>query len=122
MASKRKRGVITLEKSSKSLHRYERQGKSQRVVADHFEVPKSTVGNIRKNKENIEKHVTASANPAFTKKCCIVRDAHFQKLDKACYLWFQQQRAKSAPVSSIGARESNRVFPFPLSRGRRKLF
>lgn len=89
MALKRKRGVIFLEK--KLEIRYERQGVSQRVVADHFGVPKSTVGYIWKNKEKIEMHVTASANPAFTKKPCIVRDAHFQKFDKACYLWFQQQ-------------------------------
>ena len=28
-----------------------------------------------------------------------MRDAHFEKLDKACYLWFLQQCSKGAPVS-----------------------
>ena len=76
-----------------------RQGRSQRAVADGFGVAKSTVGDIWKNREKIEIHVSASTNPAFAKKRCIVRDAHFHKLDEACYIWFQQQRAKGAPVS-----------------------
>jgi hypothetical protein len=29
----------------------------------------------------------------------IVRDANFEKLDQACYLWFLQQRSKGAPIS-----------------------
>ena len=28
-----------------------------------------------------------------------MREAHFEKLDKACYLWFLQQHSKGAPVS-----------------------
>ena len=59
---------------------------------------KWTVGDIWKSREKIE-IVLASANRAFAKKRCIVRDAHFHRLDKACYLWFQQQRAKGTPVS-----------------------
>ena len=98
MASKRKRSVMSLEKKLDIIAEV-RQGKSQRAVADRFGVAKSTVGDIWKNKEKIETHVTASANPALAKRRCIVRDAHFQKLDEACYLWFQQQRAKGAPVS-----------------------
>ena len=40
-----------------------RQGKSQRAVSDRFGVAKLTVGDIWKNKDKIEMHVTASANP-----------------------------------------------------------
>ena len=38
-------------------------------------------------------------NPSFAKKRCIVKDANFEKLDKAVYTWFIQQRSKCAPVS-----------------------
>ena len=48
-----------------------------------FDAAKSTVGDIWKNREKIERHVSASANPAFTKKHCIMRDVHFHKLDEA---------------------------------------
>ena len=33
------------------------------------------------------------------KKRCIVKEAYFEKLDKALYTWFIQQRSKGAPVS-----------------------
>ena len=98
MASKRKRSVMSLEKKLDIITQ-RRQGRSQRAVADGFGVAKATVGDIWKNREKIEIHVSASTNPAFAKKRCIVRDAHFHKLDEACYIWFQQQRAKGAPVS-----------------------
>ena len=34
-----------------------------------------------------------------------MREAHFEKLDKACYLWFLQQRSKGAPVSGPELKE-----------------
>ena len=97
MASKRKRSVMSLEKKLDIIADL-RQGKSQRAVSDRFGVAESTVGDIWKNKDKIETYVTASATPTFAKRRCIVRNAHFQKLDEACYLWFQQQRAKGAPA------------------------
>ena len=85
MASKRKRSVMSLEKKLDIITQI-RQGRSQRAVADGFGVAKSTVGDIWKNREKIEIHVSASTNPAFAKKRCIVRDAHFHKLDLASHL------------------------------------
>ena len=85
MASKRKRSVMSLEKKFDIITQI-RQGRSQRAVADGFGVAKSTVGDIWKNREKIEIHVSASTNPAFAKKRCIVRDAHFHKLDLASHL------------------------------------
>ena len=82
MASKRKRSVVSLEKKLDIIAQI-REGKSQRLVAEHFGVPYSTVGNIWKSREKIETNVTASSNPAFAKKHCIVRDAHFQSLHEA---------------------------------------
>ena len=83
MASKRKRSVMSLEKKLDIITQI-RQGRSQRAVADGFGVAKSTVGDIWKNREKIEIHVSASTNPAFAKKRCIVRDAHFHKLEHQC--------------------------------------
>ena len=45
---------------------------------EFFDVVKLTVGDIWKGREKIESHVSASANPAFIKKHCIMRDAHSQ--------------------------------------------
>ena len=64
-----------------------------------FDIPKSTVADVWKAQEKIERHVSASDNPLFAKKRCIVKEANFEKLDKAVYTWFIQQRSKGAPVS-----------------------
>ena len=80
MASQRKRTLITLEKKLQVIAEVQ-NGKSQRLVAETLGVPKSTVSNIWKERETIEANISASSNLSYAKKCCIGRDAHFQKLD-----------------------------------------
>ena len=82
MASKQKRNVLSLERKLNIIAQV-RKGKLQRAVAKHFDAAKSTVGDIWKNREKIERHVSTSANPTFAKKRCIMRDVHFHKLDEA---------------------------------------
>lgn len=96
--SKRKRNVITLEKKLEIIEEL-KKGKSQRCVSDIYNIPKSTIADIWKSKEKIEQHVSASDYAQFAKKRCIIREAHFEKLDQACYVWFLQQRSKGAAVS-----------------------
>lgn len=91
----RKRKVITLEKKLAIISELSK-GKSQRFVSD---VAKSTIADIWKVREKIMLHVAANDNPSFAKKRCIIKQPHFDKLDKACYMWFMQQRSKGAPVS-----------------------
>ena len=43
------------------------------------QVPQLPIFGRREKK--IEAHDSASSNPSYAKKCCIVRDVHFQKLD-----------------------------------------
>ena len=58
------------------------------------------LGDIWKDREKIEKHVTASDCPSLAKKRCIVRDA---KLDQACHVWFLQQRQHHSQRGATGA-------------------
>ena len=97
MAS-RKRRVITLEQKLKIIDDL-KERKSQQLVGDIHGVPKSTVGDIWKDRGKIDKYASTSDCPTFAKKRCIVREAKFEKLEKACYTWFMQQRSKGAPVS-----------------------
>lgn len=94
----RKRKVITLEKKLAIISELSK-GKSQRFVSDSYTVAKSTIADIWKVREKIMLHVAANDNPSFAKKRCIIKQPHFDKLDKACYMWFMQQRSKGAPVS-----------------------
>ena len=79
---KRKRMVITLDKKLAIISEL-RQGKSQRLVSALHSVAKSTVADIWKHREKITLHVTASDDPSYAKKRCIIREPHFEKLDKA---------------------------------------
>ena len=95
----RTRKVITLERKLAIIEEL-KKGKSQRYVSELYQVPKSTVADIWKLKDKIESHVSASDNPSSAKKRCIMKEAQFEALDKASYLWFMQQRSRGAPVSS----------------------
>ena len=44
----------------------------------------------------------------FAKKRHVVRDANFEKLDQACYLWFIQQCSKGG--SSFWAEKASQLF------------
>ena len=82
--------MLTLEKKLEIIGEL-KKGKSVRCVSGLYDVPnKSTVGDIWKDREKIEKHVTASECPSLAKKRCIVRDVNFEKLDQACHIWFLQ--------------------------------
>ena len=103
MASKQK-SIITLEKKLEVIKEL-REGISQRCVADLYSLPKSTVGDIWKDREKMQNHVSSSDCSSFAKRRHIVREAHFEKLDKACNLCFLQQRSKGAPVSGPELKE-----------------
>ena len=56
--------------------------------------------------------MSTSDCPTFAKKRCIVREAKFEELEKACYTWFMQQRSKGAPVSGPLLKEkAMQLFP-----------
>ena len=52
----RKRSVLTLEKKLDLIQEM-KKGKSQRYVLELYKVPKSTVGDIWKEREKIENYV-----------------------------------------------------------------
>jgi hypothetical protein len=74
--------VLTLEKKLEVVAAVH-TGKSQRLVADMF----ASLLLVKYGRTGTKS------------KRSIVKEPHFGKLDKACYLWFQQQRSKGAPVS-----------------------
>ena len=64
-------------------------------------MPKLTVGDIWKGRENIESYVASTKLPNFAKKkrFGIFQSPKFKKLEKACCMWFLQQRSKGDPLS-----------------------
>ena len=96
----RKRSILTLKKKLEIVQQLQ-QGKSQRLVADEFEVAKSTVCDIWKYRQKIEECIASSDSVSLAKKQCIIRDPKFELIDSACWKWFYQQRSRGAPVSGV---------------------
>ncbi len=70
--------MVTFEKKLEKI-RHLKKGKSVRAVSELCSIPKSTIGDIWKDREKIEAHVSASECPSLTKKKCIMREANFEK-------------------------------------------
>jgi hypothetical protein len=96
-----------------------RERKSQRLVSNIYGVPKSTVGDIWKDREKIQNYVLSSDCPSVSKKRHIIREAKFEDLEKALVTWFMQQCSKGAPVSGPLLKESFTAFHsiYPESAG-----
>ena len=96
---KRKRHVLSLATKLDIIAELEK-GISQRVLADKFDVAKSTVSDISRDRVKIKEYVSSAEAPgSFAKKRHIMRRSHFGKLDKAIHMWFIQERSRGAPVS-----------------------
>ena len=98
VGKKRKRVVLTIEEKLKVCDLVE-SGKSLTSVALEFNMLKSTVHDIVKNKEKLRSFLTEVQEGDCIKKRRVVRRADLDKLDKAVYLWFVQQRCKGTPIS-----------------------
>ena len=64
-----------------------------------YDSRKSTIADIQRLREKIEHHVSTSDHPKFAKRRCIVSEAHYYNLDKACIIWFLQQCSRGAAIS-----------------------
>ena len=96
---KRKRHVLSLATKLDIIAELEK-GISQRVLADKFDVAKSTVSDISHDRVKIKEYVSSAEAPeSFAKKRHIMRRAHFGKLDEAVHMWFVQECSRGAPVS-----------------------
>ena len=81
-----KRSVVTLERKLDVIRMLE-DGKSQWSVSAVFNIPKSTIADIWKQRAKTTAHISSSSCPAYAKKMFIVREGQFQQLDKACHAW-----------------------------------
>ena len=89
-AEQKKVKVISLEKKLDNVRELQK-GKSRRAVAFIFEIPKSTIANM----------FLPAKIRHLQKIRCIIREPQYDKLDRACYMWFMQHRSKGAPMSGL---------------------
>ncbi len=83
VSKKRKRTVLTLEKKIEIIKALEK-GSSQRVVGERFEVAKSTIADIWKDRKKIIDALGSTESPSFVnKKRPVIHQAKFVLVDEA---------------------------------------
>ena len=98
---KRKRIVLTID------------GRSLTSIAAEFNVGKSIVHDIVKNKAKLQTFLTEIQDGDCIKKRRIVRRANLDALDKVVYLWFVQQHCKGTRISGpLLMGKALQLFPF----------
>nr|XP_037284947.1 major centromere autoantigen B-like [Rhipicephalus microplus] len=86
--------ALSLEKKLEILKELDRSSLTKTEVAKKFDIPKSTLSRILKNKETIE---GAVKNGAFSSKR--MRTTPHKELEKVIFIWFKRARSSNFPIS-----------------------
>ncbi|XP_049267996.1 TBC1 domain family member 13 [Rhipicephalus sanguineus] len=85
---------LSLEKKLEILKELDRSSLTKTEVAKKFNIPKSTLSRILKNKNTIE---GAVKNGTFTSKR--MRMTPYEELGKVVFVWFKRARSSNFPIS-----------------------
>ena len=112
MQQRRKRVVLTIEDKLDILKLIDKSV-SYHVIAEKYSIGKSTVGDIKKNRDKIMKFQQDATDMGMKKKAKTMKLGEDRKLEEALYIWFRQKRMEGAPVSGpmlqVKARELNEL-------------
>lgn len=95
-SQKRKHKTLTLKEKSEILDRLNKN-ESIIILASEYGVGRSTIYDIKKSRENIQKFVsTSDCGPGKRKT---LKKAEYPEVEDALYLWFLQERNRHTPIS-----------------------
>ncbi|CAG4958097.1 unnamed protein product [Parnassius apollo] len=93
---KRKHKTLTIKEKNDILERLNRN-ESFSSLASEYGVGRSTIYDIKKNRENIQKFMsTTDCGPG---KRQTLKKAKHPEVEEALYMWFRQERNKHTPIS-----------------------
>lgn len=93
---KQKHKTLTIKEKNEILDRLNRN-ESFSSLASEYGVGRSTIYDIKKNRENIQKFVsTTDCGPG---KRQTLKKAENPEVDEALYMWFLQERNRHTPIS-----------------------
>lgn len=96
MATKRKQTSIPLDLKIRLIEEVDKKTRSKVDICKEFNIPKSTLSTILKNREKLEQAATTFSFQPDRKR---LRTADHNQLDEALLCWFKQARAMQVPVS-----------------------
>ncbi|XP_015276635.1 PREDICTED: jerky protein homolog-like isoform X1 [Gekko japonicus] len=98
MTKKRKRTVLTFQSKIEIVERLEK-GETATVLAEEFGIGKSTISQLKKNKDNLLHFVSTMGSENGKKKRKTMKCAKNSMLEDALYAWFSHMRSLGEPVS-----------------------
>lgn len=104
---KRKREVKTLQIKKEIITRLD-EGEKPVVLAQEFSCNKSTISDIKKNKQKILSfidRIEVIGHGRSAKKRKTLKTGVYDDVEKATYLWFLQERSRGTPISGPIVRE-----------------
>ena len=72
---------------------------SYSIIMDKYGIGRSTVSDIKKNKESIMAFKSQATEMGMVKKAKSMKIGKDEKLDQALFVWFKQKRTEGAPIS-----------------------
>ena len=94
---KRKRTVLSIEDKVAIIKQLE--SSSANVIAERYGVGKSTVSDIKKNRDKILRFQQEMCDMGMSKKAKVMKVGDDEQHDKAVYLWFKQKQMEGVPIS-----------------------
>lgn len=107
MAPPRKHSTLTLKDKLRIIEMLDK-GDSYPIIARKFGIGRSTVGDIKKNKDKILKFVSLTERGPGVRKT--LKKSENPVLEDALFTWFLQQRRLHVPVSGDMICEKARIF------------
>ena len=111
-AKKRKRKVLTIDQKLEIITKLE-AGTSQSKIGEEYDIGRSTVLDIKRNKTKLELFSRKMVDMGMNKGTKIMKVGEYEKLDQALYVWFKQEREKNTPITGPIIAEKAKVL-FPL--------
>jgi len=95
---KRKRVVLTMKEKVEILKLLD-SSVSYAIIAEKYGIGRSTVGDIKRNKERILQFKSEMVSMGVKRTVKVMKVGDDKQLDQALYLWFKQKRMEGVPVS-----------------------
>ena len=89
---------MTIEQKVEILNELSR-GVSATILSERYGVGKSTVSDIKKNKDSILNFKRKVTDMGMNKKVKIMKLGDDMKHDEAVYIWLKQKRMEGTPIS-----------------------
>ena len=109
MDQRRKRVSLTIFQKVEILKKLQ-HGSSVKMIQEEYNVGKSTIYDLRSDKEKILQYAAECESANLMKNRKTMKPAKFDELDRVLYEWFKQRRSEGIPISGFILREKAREF------------